>query len=626
MKIAKHLLTLTGLLTSLAAGAQPSAPAAIAAPMRPLQWGQLNFLQTTDTHGWHAGHLQEAQYSADWGDYISFAEQMKKQADDKGVDLLLVDTGDRIEGNGLYDASDPKGQYTYDIFREQHIDIICTGNHELYKADAAAREYDQTVPNFNGNYLASNLDYINPKTGEQIPMAKRYRKFTTKNQGIKVVAFGFLFDFNRNAKNTVVQEVEKTIKEEWFQQAIREDADLFVVIGHVTLDGPEYKAIYKALRDQNWDTPIQFFGGHSHIRSYAKYDSKAYGIQSGRYMETVGWMSIEGIKKDEKEKMPQEEHTSSAQAIEVAERTSMSFQRRYIDNNLFGYHFHTGLNDTTFPTEHGKNVSNYIAKARKALNLDHNFGCAPKDLWMSRAKYPSKDSLFSWLGVEVMPDVVSRLDRKDVPTIAITNTGAMRFDIFKGAFTRDTTFIISPFVSKFLYIKDVPIAAAEQVLPLLNSGGNIFSSSNLDINNLAPPEHLSYKTDILAPSIPISDLPPPSNAQSPLFSSSSTQKPELIPGYTTKDDNGSDGDDTIHSPITFHRVPNCIESRINIPSTSSNPETVDLVFIDFIKPWVLVALRFSGADYTDEDVNSYRNETLTELMAGWIKENWGQDC
>ncbi|KAF7924184.1 uncharacterized protein EAE97_010796 [Botrytis byssoidea] len=626
MAMAKHLLTLTGFLTSLAAGVQPSAPAAIAAPMRPLQWGQLNFLQTTDTHGWHAGHLQEAQYSADWGDYISFAEQMKKQADDKGVDLLLVDTGDRIEGNGLYDASEPKGQYTYDIFREQHIDIICTGNHELYKADAAAREYDQTVPNFNGNYLASNLDYINPKTGEQIPMAKRYRKFTTKNQGIKVVAFGFLFDFNRNANNTVVQEVEKTIKEEWFQQAIREDADLFVVIGHVTLDGPEYKAIYKALRDQNWDTPIQFFGGHSHIRSYAKYDSKAYGIQSGRYMETVGWMSIEGIKKNEKKKMSQGDHTSSAQATKDAERTGMSFQRRYIDNNLFGYHFHTGLNDTTFPTEHGKNVSNSIAKARKALNLDHNFGCAPKDLWMSRAKYPSKDSLFSWLGDEVMPDVVTRLDRKDVPTIAITNTGAMRFDIFKGAFTRDTTFIISPFVSKFMYIKDVPIAAAEQVLPLLNSGGNIFSSSNLDINNLAPPEHLSYKTDILAPSIPISDLPPLSKAQSPLFSSSSTQRPELIPGYTTNDDNGSDGDDTIHSPITFHRVPNCIESRINILSTSSDPETVDLVFIDFIKPWVLVALRFSGADYTEKDVNSYRNETLTELMAGWIKENWGQDC
>ncbi|ESZ90724.1 hypothetical protein SBOR_8884 [Sclerotinia borealis F-4128] len=627
MKMTRHLLTLAAFLSSLAACTQPSAPAAIAAPMRKLPWGQLNFLQTTDTHGWHAGHLQEAQYSADWGDYISFAEQMKKQADDKGVDLLLIDTGDRIEGNGLYDASDPKGRYTYDIFREQDIDMICTGNHELYKADAAAREYDQTVPNFKGNYLASNLDYINSRTGEQIQMARRYRKFTTKNQKIKIVAFGFLFNFRGNANNTVVQEVERTIMEEWFQQAIREDADLFVVIGHITLDGPEYKAIYKALREQNWDTPIQFFGGHSHIRNFAKYDSKSYGLQSGRYMETVGWMSIEGIKNNEREKKSKREVNSDAQDVETEGRASMSFQRRYIDNNLFGYHFHTGLNDTTFPTEHGKNVSKYITKARRALDLDHNFGCAPKDLWMSRAKYPSKNSLFSWLGDELMPDIVSRPDRKDVSTIALTNTGAMRFDIFKGAFTRDTTFIISPFISKFLYIKDVPLAAAEKVLTLLNSGGNIFSSANLDLDHLAPPEQISYESDILAPSIPVFDLPPLPKAQSPLLPSSlSTHKYDLIPGYTTEDDAGSDGDDTIHTPITVNRVPNCIESRINFPSTDSTPETVDLVFIDFIKPWVLVALRFSGAEYTNDDVSNYRNETLTELMAGWIKGNWGQDC
>ena len=40
-------------------GSQPSAPSPIAAPLRELPWGQLNFLQTTDTHGWHGGHLQE---------------------------------------------------------------------------------------------------------------------------------------------------------------------------------------------------------------------------------------------------------------------------------------------------------------------------------------------------------------------------------------------------------------------------------------------------------------------------------------------------------------------------------------------------------------------------------------
>lgn len=39
--------------------AQPSAPDPIAAPLRSLPWAQLNFLHTTDIHGWWGGHLQE---------------------------------------------------------------------------------------------------------------------------------------------------------------------------------------------------------------------------------------------------------------------------------------------------------------------------------------------------------------------------------------------------------------------------------------------------------------------------------------------------------------------------------------------------------------------------------------
>jgi 2',3'-cyclic-nucleotide 2'-phosphodiesterase (5'-nucleotidase family) len=38
---------------------QPEAPPPIAAPLRELPWAQLNFLHTTDIHGWWGGHLQE---------------------------------------------------------------------------------------------------------------------------------------------------------------------------------------------------------------------------------------------------------------------------------------------------------------------------------------------------------------------------------------------------------------------------------------------------------------------------------------------------------------------------------------------------------------------------------------
>ncbi|RQM07126.1 hypothetical protein DH86_00003477 [Scytalidium sp. 3C] len=553
-----------------------------------------------------------AQYGADWGDYISFAERMQEKADELGVDLLLIDCGDRVEGNGLYDASTPKGRFTYDIIREQRIDVLSTGNHELYQIDTTEREYEQTVPNFKGHYLASNLDYILPDTKEQVPMAQRWRKFTTKNQGIRIVAFGFIFDFTLNNNNSVVQSVEKTIQEPWFQEAIREDCDLFLVVGHVTLRGKEYNAIHKAIRSQNWDTPIQFFGGHSHIRDYAKYDAKAYGFQAGRYMETIGWMSIDGIKG--------KGNKTAENTKALASTAGLTFNRRYIDNNLFGYYYHTGLNATTFPTEHGKNVSAMIQKGRTALSLDDNYGCAPRDLWINRAPYPSNDSAFTWLETQVFPEMVTNSERADIPRLAILNTGGMRFDIFKGTFTKDTTYIVSPFLSKWVYIKDVPYSSAKDLLPLLNNEPKVFESEGLSISQLGPAEQMFPRQDFVPIPEPPEDLYSP-GTQRPLSA------PDLVPGYTTVDDAGKDGDDTVHSPIPFYNVPNCIQTAIGFPEEGKAvPETVDLVFIDYLVPFVIKGMRFLGHSYKRTDISDYRDETFTDLLAEWISENWKQDC
>lgn len=77
----------------LAPRMQPDALNATSGPRGPLAWGQLNFLHTTDTHGWLEGHLEEYNYGADWGDYASFVKRMREKADELDVDLLLVDTG-----------------------------------------------------------------------------------------------------------------------------------------------------------------------------------------------------------------------------------------------------------------------------------------------------------------------------------------------------------------------------------------------------------------------------------------------------------------------------------------------------------------------------------------------------
>ena len=72
---------------------QPDAQNTTQQPRAPLEWGQINFMHTTDTHGWLEGHIKEQNYGADWGDYVSFTKSMKKKAKKLGVDLLLIDTG-----------------------------------------------------------------------------------------------------------------------------------------------------------------------------------------------------------------------------------------------------------------------------------------------------------------------------------------------------------------------------------------------------------------------------------------------------------------------------------------------------------------------------------------------------
>ncbi|KFY13517.1 hypothetical protein V492_03214, partial [Pseudogymnoascus sp. VKM F-4246] len=601
------LILIAGLLALGVEGSQPSAPKPVAAPMRELPWGQLNFLATTDTHGWLGGHLQESQYSADWGDYISFTEHMRAEADKQGVDLLVVDTGDRVDGNGLYDGSAPKGLYTNDIIQRQNIDILCSGNHELYKALTSEREYNQTVAAFPEQYLASNIDILHPETGKRVPLSRRYRQFTTKNQKLRVLAFGFLFDFTGNANNTFVQRVEDTVKEEWFQAAIREPVDIFVVIGHVPPHSPEYQAVFSTIRSQNWDTPIQFFSGHSHVRDFAKLDDRAYALQSGRYMETVGWMSVDGIKR--------------RGGAEV--ERGMKFQRRYIDNNLFGYHHHTGLDATTFPTERGINASLAIDAARKSMKLDKIFGCAPQDYWVNRAPYPSPTNIFSLLVDSILPDVL-RPAGPPKPRIALFNTGGLRFDIFRGSFTKDTTYLISPFDNTFRVLHDVPWKAAKQILPLINAGGHVFSTDaeGMEEWRLAPPQQMGVRSDFVAEEASPNQRAR-GGAQIPLGSAGEgagekegdDDETPRIPGYTTADDLGKSGDDTVHSPLSFYRVPNVVESRMDFPDSDSSdsdastateePETVDVIFIDFVEPWILLALRFTGHAYTPSDVSSW---------------------
>jgi hypothetical protein len=540
---------------------------------------------------------------------------LQARADSDGSDLLLIDTGDRVEGNGLYDASNPKGKYTFDIIKGQRIDVLTPGNHELYVANTSQREFNVAVPAFKNSYISSNVDIHNPKNGgKQEPLAPRFRKFTTKNQGIRVMAFGFLFNFHGNANHTVVQPVQEAVKEQWFQDAIREkDVDFYLVAGHVPVrDSPEFDIIYKAIRSAQWNTPIVFFGGHTHIRDYRKWEKKAQGIESGRYMETLGFLSISGL------------NAGGKDGGAVMEATP-TYQRLYIDNNLYSLHHHSGTNESTFDTELGKNVSRLISEDRERLQLDHAYGCSPQDYWLNRAPYPSNDSLLTWLNDEVVPDMYRDTSR---PSIVLFNSGALRFDVFKGPFTIDTTFLVSPFTSGMKVLKDVPYSAASQVLQLLNNEGPIALDEMVAMGDISHQE-LDKLTPALAPvslrhfqdrQDPIHPALFNGRQQVPL--SSGDVDKATVPGYTTTDDLGNDGDDTIHSPIQFYAVPNCVGKDVNIKH-DENPGVVDVAYNEFIEDWVILALKYLGQGYEKEQAEKqFEGRSVTELLSEWVAEHW----
>jgi hypothetical protein len=159
---------------------QPDAHAAVSLPRAPLRWGDLNVLHTTDTHGWLEGHLKEPNYGADWGDFVSFAAHMRRKASNLGVDLLLIDSGDLHDGNGLSDATSPNGAVSNPIFENVDYDLLTIGNHELYMSEIAYDHFNQFAKVFGDRYLTSNVQIKNP-AGDFQYIGKQYRYFETNH-------------------------------------------------------------------------------------------------------------------------------------------------------------------------------------------------------------------------------------------------------------------------------------------------------------------------------------------------------------------------------------------------------------------------------------------------------------
>lgn len=87
------------------------------------------------------------------------------------------------------------------------------------------------------------------------------------------------------------------------------------------------------------------------------------------------------------------------------------------------------------------------------------------------------------------------------------------------------------------------------------------------------------------------------------------------PGYITTDDFGSDGDDTAHTAIPYYYQPNDLQANASFPTNGSVPDTIDLVFLDYIGAnYIIPALTKAAAALTGADAGKGKNYTAADFQ------------
>lgn len=208
---------------------------------------------------------------------------------------------------------------------------------------------------------------------------------------------------------------------------------------------------------------------------------------AGRYCETLGWLSMSGIKsssfrgkmkprgvpnptrKATKADSPSRTTESSPSATNATDRSSVAigtssslgvtsqalnqssatngtggskstnstivYSRRYLDWNRLTFAYHAGgSQDRTFENHRGISVTNEITSARKTLNLTTLYGCAPKTYCQYCKPYGADGNIFGLLETALGLTVINQ-ERVNTPRIIIINTGSIRFDLVEGPFT-----------------------------------------------------------------------------------------------------------------------------------------------------------------------------------------------
>lgn len=478
--------------SSAAAAVVAAQQQAVVVPDLPL--GDINVVVVSDVHSWVGGHKNQDENSATYGDVISFVEHLKAyvaSADSDGAagDVWFVMNGDWIDGTGLAMNGDPSRLIP--LLEKMPYDAVNVGNHELYK-DAVIECMTRTgglVEWFGKKYLSSNVmrhaaaaegATTATATAEQ-PIGHRYRILRGKHAN--VLTFGFLYNMKNSAPSVTVQEVEAAVREDWFVTVVQntDEYDAILVLAHMDVRDPLCQVILGAIRNitaaaahgTNAEVPVQFITGHTHVRDYQVFDPLSTSFEPGRYLDTVGFVSFPSIKtihKGADSSIAASEIASSLNVTQEKMDPSSLFKHQYIDANVNVLAATLGLSVSSFPTEAGEEMSEFILRVQIEMGLKQVIGCVADTYYLNRT-LEARDSLWGFFRDQVVPRRFAPGSTTAIAAPAILfGNGAWRYDLFGGNVLVDDAIGVSPFNNTLWRWEGIPaevIAALNRTLNAL---------------------------------------------------------------------------------------------------------------------------------------------------------------
>ena len=89
--------------------------------------------------------------------------------------------------------------------------------------------------------------------------------------------------------------------------------------------------------------------------------------------------------------------------------------------------------------------------------------------------------LTSFCGFQAAPVALAiNNTRANISNVIFSNSGEIRYDLFAGVFDKNDGITALPFADAFLFIPNVPVSVAGQVLDTLNGGSSDKRRSNED--------------------------------------------------------------------------------------------------------------------------------------------------